>query len=64
MSRELLGYLSRGARELFLTGRSKSQGSHFEEGPLNLARRSGGRAVSCHSGVWGEAPAEIELGAF
>jgi len=37
--------------------------SVIEVGPSNPARRSGG-AVSSPSGVWGEAPAEIEFGAF
>jgi len=35
----------------------------LEVGPLNTARGLG-RAVSSLSGVWGEAPAEIEFGAF
>jgi len=34
-----------------------------EVGPPNPARGSGS-AVSSPSGVWGEAPAEIEFGAF
>ena len=36
----------------------------LEVPPLNPARKSGECCISSRSGVWGGAPAEIELGAF